>query len=196
VDTLPGDAPDPDVFYEFDATADAVWERLSDATVAHFSCHGRFEAETPLESGLHLARGTRLTLGHLLDGPDELEHLRLVVLSACQTAITEFQDLPDEAIGLPAGLLQAGVPGVVGALWPVNDLSTALLMGRFYELHLRGDEDDGMGPQPAARALRLAQMWLRYLTYRDLDEYAEKHWRRKSGRESSEETAAGAGARM
>ncbi|HEY6795134.1 MAG TPA: hypothetical protein VI248_10680 [Kineosporiaceae bacterium] len=30
--------------------------------------------------------------------------------------------------GLPAGFLRAGAEAVLGALWPVNDLSTALVM--------------------------------------------------------------------
>jgi CHAT domain-containing protein len=71
------------------------------------------------------------------------ETSRLVVLSACQTAITDYQRLPDEAIGLPGGLLQAGVPGVVGTLWAVNDLSMTLVMAKFYELQRRGDGTTG-----------------------------------------------------
>jgi CHAT domain-containing protein len=65
-------------------------------------------------------------------------------------------DLPDEVISLPSGLIQAGVMGVVSSLWPVNDLSTALLMGEFYRRHL--EEGDGI-----AEALRGAQLWLRDL---------------------------------
>jgi CHAT domain-containing protein len=83
---------------------------------------------------------------------------RLVVLSACQTAVHEFQNTPDEVIGLPAGFMRSGVPGVLACLWNVDDLSTALLMARFYELHLQGDPE---GPLPPVRALRLAQRWLR-----------------------------------
>jgi CHAT domain-containing protein len=92
------------------------------------------------------------------------EQARLVVLSACQTAITDFNTLPDEAIGLPAGFFQAGVPGVVGSLWPVNDVSTALLMEKFYELHLQGDKRTEEGPLVPARALCRAQLWLRDVT--------------------------------
>ncbi len=81
--------------------------------------------------------------------------MRLVVLSACQTALTEFERIPDEAIGLPAGFLHAGAAGVVGALWPVNDLSTAVLMSTFYRLLIVGTPEDG--PLPPAEALRRAQ---------------------------------------
>ena len=97
----------------------------------------------------------------------------MVALSACRTAFTDFQHLPDEVIGLQAGFLQAGIPSVIGTLWPVNDLSTALLMTRFYEFYLRGDAQTGLPPQPPARALRLAQHWLRKLTADDIDAYLE-----------------------
>ena len=69
--------------------------------------------------------------------------------------------MPEEAIGLPGGFVQAGVPGVVGTLWPVNDLSTMLLMVKFYEAHLK----EGLAP---ASALRKAQFWLRDMTNDDL----------------------------
>jgi CHAT domain-containing protein len=90
------------------------------------------------------------------------------VLSACQTAIADFRNLPDEAIGLPAGLTQAGVPSVVGTLWSVSDASTALLMVRFYELLLQ----DKLAPP---EALRRAQCWLRDATNADLDAYLTQH---------------------
>ncbi|NCC34343.1 MAG: CHAT domain-containing protein, partial [Chloroflexia bacterium] len=55
------------------------------------------------------------------------------------------------------------------------DLSTALLMHRFYELHLQGDSLAGIAPQPPVRALRLAQVWLRDLTYEDMYDYFAQH---------------------
>ncbi|MGB9872576.1 MAG: CHAT domain-containing protein, partial [Anaerolineae bacterium] len=102
----------------------------------------------------------------------------LAVLSACQTAITDFRDLPEEAVGLPAGLLQAGAPAVVGTLWPVADASTALLMTRFYEVLLQEGE-------PPAQALRRAQLWLRDLTNADLEAYLTTHWRLAEARRES-----------
>jgi CHAT domain-containing protein len=83
--------------------------------------------------------------------------------------------LPDEVLGLPAGLLSAGAPGVVGTLWPVNDISTALLMRKFYELHLAGDRERNMKPMPPARALRLAQVWLRDVTSGELFDFFTAH---------------------
>ena len=112
-------------------------------------------------SALMLAGEDRLTLADILNHLD-LSGARLAVLSACQTAITEFQRVPDEAIGLPAGFLQAGVRGVIGSLWPVYDMSTTLLMGMFYRYHIQ----DGLTP---AAALRRAQQWLGKSTAGELD---------------------------
>ena len=67
----------------------------------------------------------------------------------------------DEFVGFPAGFLMAGVSCVVSSLWAVNDLSTALLMGRFYANHLTA----GM---TVSEALHEAQRWLRGLTAADI----------------------------
>jgi CHAT domain-containing protein len=119
-----------------------------------------------------------------------------VALSACQTAITDFGRLPDESIGLPGGFLQAGVPAVVGTLWSVNDLSTALLMHRFYELHLHGDDAAGLAPQPPVRALRLAQQWLRDLTYKEMFDYFQRHRQLKAVRQHNSASVQVSGVRM
>jgi CHAT domain-containing protein/tetratricopeptide (TPR) repeat protein len=157
------------LLYETDATRPAVENGLGKSTHLHLSCHGQFNAEDSLSSGVILSNGEMITLRDLIARP-MLKGTRLAVLSACQTAITDFDKLPEEAIGLPAGFLQAGVPGVVGSLWPVNDLSTALLMIKFYEYHLRGDAKTGEGPLPPASALRKAQLWLRDVTNAELSE--------------------------
>ena len=100
----------------------------------------------------------------LLDGDLDLSSQQLAVLSACQTGITEFERVPDEVIGLPAGFLQAGVPGVVATLWPVSDRSTAVLAAEFYRLLLAERQDP-------ATALRGARRFLRDATARDLAEW-------------------------
>src|SRR5205814_10090103 len=112
------------------------------------------------ESRRRLADGD-LTLRELLSGEIAgLDGLRLAVLSACQTAIRDFNRLPDAAIGLPAGLLQAGVAGVVATLWPVDDRSTAMVMVKFYENYVKSGQ--------LAESLREAQRWLRDATNGEL----------------------------
>ncbi len=129
----------------------------------------------PLNSSLLLGGESELTLRDVLNAePAYLAHLQLVNLSACQTAITDIRRIPDEAVGLFAGFLQAGVPSVLGTLWAVDDVSTALLMTRFYELFLHGEDRRGLPPQSPVRALREAQCWIRTLTNRDLYAYLQR----------------------
>ena len=157
------------------ATHDAVSAALPGRAVLHFACHGAFDAAAPLDSGLLLAHGEMLTLRQVRDTA-ALAGARLVVLSACQTGLTDFRELPDEVIGLPAGFLEAGAAGVVGSLWPVDDRSTALLMGDFHRRALAG--------QPPAEALRAAQRWLRGATRAELGAYYEAHIRQMSAAEA------------
>ncbi len=142
------------------ATPEAVVEAAAGRSYLHFSCHGFYNWGDAMLSGLVLARRQPLTLADII-GKLDLDTARLVVMSACETGLTEFRQSPDEYVGLPAGFLQAGAPGVVSTLWAVDDLSTMLLMERFYQCHLK----DEMEP---AAALRQAQLWLRDVTAAEL----------------------------
>lgn len=160
------------VFTEAEATRPNLLKAAAGATHIHFACHGIFNAVSPADSALLLSHDGQpdpLTLRDIM-ATRPFSDARLVVASACQTAVTDFMDTPDEAIGLPAGFLSADTPGMVGTLWPVNDVSTALLMCRFYELHL-GRATDQPTPLSPAPALRKAQLWLAQLTTEQLDNY-------------------------
>ena len=156
---------DPHPLYDADATAQALTEAARRAQYVHLACHGSFDVVDPLKSGLELAGG-RLTVRDIL-GERPFTKARLVVASACKSAVFDINDLPDEVVGLPAGILCGGTPGVIGTLWSVNDRSTAILMSRFYAFHLKGDPTTGEPPMPPARALRKAQLWLSTATDAD-----------------------------
>ena len=66
------------------------------------------------------------------------------------------------------GCCRQGCPAVIGTLWSVDDLSTTLLMSRFYAYHRHGDPATGEGPLSPAAALRRAQAWLRTVTADEL----------------------------
>lgn len=142
------------LLYEQQATLAGVRENIAGATYLHFSCHGKFNDVEPIDSALFLSGGEALKLSDLLDGNLDFSRSRLAVLGACQTGISDFRRVPDEAVGFPAGFLQAGVPGVVSTLWSVVDISTALLLTRFYVLH----KEEGCEP---GTALHRAQAWLK-----------------------------------
>jgi CHAT domain-containing protein len=145
------------------ATRPAVLAALKGRDYWHFSSHGYFNWDEPRASGLLLTERKPLTLGDLLDARD-LGAPRLAVLSACETGLYDIASTPNEFTGLPAAFLQLGAGGVLATLWPVSDLSTALLLARFYDYH-RGD---GLAP---ASALRKAQDWLRNAGSADLENY-------------------------
>jgi tetratricopeptide (TPR) repeat protein len=133
-----------------EATPARVFDLIGNFDVVHFACHGKLDLSRPMSSALVLAGGSRLAVGDLAHA--NLSHLRLAVLSACDSAFPSI-DLVYEAVGFPAILMSAGVVGVIGTLWPVSDDSTALLMERFYS-----NWRAGLAP---TEALRCAQQWLR-----------------------------------
>jgi len=156
------------------ATPDAIHRAGARAKYVHLACHGEFNLDDPPQSRFFLAEGTELTLGDIMS-TRPFPSARLVVMSACQTAITDIHRLPDEAIGFPAGIMQSGVPGVIGTLWPVDDLACALLMTCFYEYHLHGCPSRGAVRLSPPVALNQAQRWLRQATSREILTYCREH---------------------
>jgi CHAT domain-containing protein/tetratricopeptide (TPR) repeat protein len=145
-------------------TKDAVKDGVRGKAYLHFSCHAVYNWHDPPQSGLILADG-RLTLAELQNGVVDMSAARLVTLSACETGLTDIlKGSAEEYVGLPAGFMLAGVPCVVSSLWSVPDLSTALLMERFYVNHVHGDPNEDpktRSPLSPVEALRRAQIWLR-----------------------------------
>ncbi|NCS07589.1 MAG: CHAT domain-containing protein [Microcystis aeruginosa G13-07] len=144
------------------ATKDTVTTHLkaSESHCYHFSCHGGFNQDNPLESALLLANKELLTLGEIFEL--NLKKSRLVVLSACETGLIDLNSINDEYIGLPSGFLFAGSPSVVSSLWTVSDLSTSFLMMKFYEILLDKNQQVSV---PVA--LKQAQYWLQDLTVQE-----------------------------
>jgi CHAT domain-containing protein len=149
-----------------DACLSSVVPAARAATHLHFACHGEFRPSDPLESALLLAGEEKITLHMLLTGSVSLLTPRFAVLSACQTANVEFRSLPDEVLGLPSGLLLAGVPGVVATMWPVDDRATAFFSQRFYE-------ELFVAKREPTAAVAAAQRWLRDASAAELHARAE-----------------------
>ena len=146
------------------ATRNATLASLPGHGVWHFSCHGSANSRLPLESGLLMAHDQLLTLRDVLQL--RATGVRLVVLSACDTALPGT-NLPSEVLGLPAGFLQAGAQGVISTMWPVYDLSTMIVMARFYATW-RPDRREAMSPRDALHA---AMVWVRDTTNREKSDY-------------------------
>ncbi|WP_293214283.1 MULTISPECIES: CHAT domain-containing tetratricopeptide repeat protein [unclassified Microcoleus] len=185
-------AENQDILIQNNAIKSAINDnRLRIAHCAHFSCHGYFNFQQPLLSALQLAdselpppapaesnpnRYQPLENGNILDLDKcltladifalDFRECRLVVLSACETGISDFKSISDEYISLPSGFLVAGSSSVVPTLWAVNDLSTSLLMIEFYQNLKAG--------LSVALALNKAQLWLRDVTVEKLQQWTSK----------------------
>ena len=142
------------------ATHDAVVTAVSASTHLHFSCHGFYDWRDPLRSGLFLAGNRVLDVAEIMSPQIDLDATRVVVLSACETGLFDYNRYPDEFVGLNSGLLMAGAPAVASTLWAVEERSTALLMCEFYRQLFRGES--------ISSALGYAQLWLSSLTFSEL----------------------------
>jgi CHAT domain-containing protein/tetratricopeptide (TPR) repeat protein len=127
---------------------------VGDATHLHLACHGEASLLEGRDPAVLLADGA-VTADELI--AMRCPQLRLAVISACQSGMSDASRNPDEVVSVGAVMLAAGSAGAVVSLWPVHSLATAMLMAGFYErLCTYGDD--------SAEALRHAQCWLRDLT--------------------------------
>jgi len=148
-----------------EADAEFLRRHAARATHLHLACHARGGLFDASEAAILLASGlvpaTDLTVLAQLDA-------RLVVVSACESALSEISGLPDEVVSIATAMLASGSACAIASLWPVDDLATALLMARLYQEMLGGD-------RRPPEALRHAQLWLRDLTEEDERLFFERH---------------------
>jgi CHAT domain-containing protein/tetratricopeptide (TPR) repeat protein len=145
-----------------EALLEDVVDRFTKSNIAHFACHGDFQWFGDVNgAGLHLYDSA-------LTYPDILrlncKNLSLLVLSACQTGAISIDNV-NESIGLVTAFMQSGAKAVISSLWLVDDLSTALLMMKFYEYLQVMDSNV---------ALNKAQKWLRTAKRDDLLDMIDK----------------------
>lgn len=129
-----------------EATLNAVLTAAKGICVLHLATHGILIEEMPEFSFLTLA-DQPLTV-NLLYNLDAGIRADLVVLSACQTGLGFSH--PDSMISLANAFLIAGANTVVATLWRVLDDSTKLIIERFYNRLILGDD--------IAASLRKAQL--------------------------------------
>jgi CHAT domain-containing protein len=145
-----------------EATKVQIVKSIEQAWYAQLAVHGTYQTDEPRNSHLMLAGNESVPetergiyLGEALNGTVNLVGLRLLILSACETARIDMS-IANETLGLATGFLQAGAAGVIASLWAVDDQATYLLISRFAQFYL--DPQRNWSP---ARALAEAQRWLR-----------------------------------
>lgn len=154
------------VFVQEQVTRKNLLHALRCAKVLDLSCHGMVQIDNFLQSSLYLAMNQRLTLADILGWEQDIQGIRLLILSACQTAIPDVSGAVDEVRSLTSALLQAGVRAVLAPLWLVDDRATYLLMTRFAQEWFPRIQFEG-----PATALARAQRWLRTVTNRELQQW-------------------------
>jgi len=144
---------------------DKVLQNL-DADILHFSCHGYFDIQVPLKSGIVLKDMESLTAKDILSlSGDNRISADLVTLSACDTGISDNKP-GDELIGLSRSLIYAGANSLILSLWPVSSKAAKETMISFYSNLKNGDTK--------AEALQKAQISLR-------ERWSEMHGQEEGG---------------
>jgi CHAT domain-containing protein/tetratricopeptide (TPR) repeat protein len=132
-------------------TLTGALQRAPGPRFVHFAVHGFTDPATGFNSGIELADGpltARQLLGLRLD-------CQLACLAACDTGVSERRP-GDELLGLIRSAVYAGAPSVLASLWPVDQLSSAILLQHFYQQLLAGLSQSD--------ALHAAQLRLRQIT--------------------------------
>lgn len=121
------------VFTEKNATKENIRTNLAKADIVHFAGHYVIDEHSPLSSSLILAGNDKdeASLANYEIIGEKLSHLRLMVLSACQTQVEKYYN-GEGMIGASRTFLATGVPLVVASQWEVDSEATAQLMTDFH----------------------------------------------------------------
>ena len=131
--------PGQSLLLDRNATEQAVRSGMQKANLAHFALHYVVDERHSLYSKMVLTSPGKTTdeaNNGLLQIHEiykmDLAHMRLVVLSACQTAI-EQQYGGEGAVSVARPFMAKGVPLVVATLWPVDSSGSEQLMTSFHQ---------------------------------------------------------------
>lgn len=113
-----------------EATKENILKNIEGKSIIHFTGHGRFDAQNPLNSSLKLYNGELLYINDLnnLDLNSEL-----IVLSACETGIVSVDD-NDETEGFVKYLQIDGTKYIIASLWKGYDNASYELFKIFYSI--------------------------------------------------------------
>lgn len=125
---------------------------LANYRILHLALHGYVDLEYPDRSALVFAPEPNGIAGDHFLHLAEMRKLRLraalVTLSACDTGVGPVSEA--DVANMGNAFIEAGAMSVVGALWDLEDRTTAAMMEKFYANLSRGDDK--------AAALRDAQL--------------------------------------
>jgi CHAT domain-containing protein/tetratricopeptide (TPR) repeat protein len=123
-----------DFWYEDQVNEKRFKAEAGNYGMIHLAMHGILNSDHPVLSSLAFTEEGDSTEDNFLQA-FEISRMQLnaqlVVLSACETGYGKFEQ-GEGIVSLARAFMYAGTPSVVVSLWQVNDLSTSVLMQRFY----------------------------------------------------------------
>ncbi len=156
VENLASAIPETITLLDRSFSREAVKIRLNRHNIIHLATHAKFFPQIPQESFILFGNGDRITLQDLQTW--NLTNVDLVVLSACETGVSQVLENGEEILGLGYQMQQAGALATIASLWQVNDRGTQILMNTFYQELLQSKTSP-------IQALRQAQMTLLNTNY-------------------------------
>jgi len=145
-----------------DISVQELLDNMKKYQVVHFATHGHVDFHAPLNSFLQVSPSEKLTLADILGAT--IGEVDVAVLSSCETNLPADVKILNESVSFPTGLMQGGFLSVISSLWIVNDISTALLMLKLYDLWLRAKI-------ALPNALQAAQIWIRDSTVDEINSF-------------------------
>jgi CHAT domain-containing protein len=114
------------------ATVDLLKKEIHSYDIIHIAAHGDYNRSHPLDSSIYLAQ-TRNDLGVLKvrDIRNVATDASLVTLSACESGVVNTKGA-GITNGFNSAFIKAGASTVVSSLWRISDVSSAVVMKRFY----------------------------------------------------------------
>ena len=150
--------------------------------ILHFACYGYFHSSQPLKSGILMAPdvekeeldeiGSTVAAGLPTSRYLTVEEISsmemqadLVTLSLSVSGVNQLRP-GDELIGMTRAFIYAGASSLIVSLWAVNEISSSILMQRFYKALKDG--------KTKVEALQFAQLAVKNLTASEAILYCEQ----------------------
>ncbi|MBE9080363.1 CHAT domain-containing protein [Romeria aff. gracilis LEGE 07310] len=130
VDLIGQEIANSETFFNQQFNPSNVLPNLASYGIVHFATHAAFLPGSPDNSFILFGNGDRINLRDISSW--ELPNVDLVVLSACETAVSGGLGNGDEILGFGYQIQRTGARAAIASLWQVDDGGTQTLMNSFY----------------------------------------------------------------
>lgn len=143
-------------------------DEFRQAEVIHYTGHANYKESNSkldaLDKTYLCLYNKEISASEILNGALENPIAKAMILSACLTGRGDLTSSGSEILGLERALFHAGLSSLLTTLWPVEEISTALLM---FKLHSVWHQHNNT-LATLASSLREAQNWLRNVSWKEL----------------------------